>query len=109
MLDNPEFNRWQDVLALLALDEKKSQLTAEQLNHLEFVLSVLLTPDERDTVLSRMNIVFELLEGEKSQRQISQLLGVGIATVTRGSNQLKSVSEQDKKRLQDLLKVVPKR
>lgn len=106
MSDTPEFTRWQDLLSLLALDDNTKQPSPEQLKHLEFVLSVLLTPDERETVLSRMNIVFELLEGRRSQRQISQLLGVGIATVTRGSNQLKNVEPEKKQQLQDLLEAV---
>lgn len=109
--DTPEFSDWQDVLSLLAKsDPTSTHSTTEssdnnlQLSkaHIGFILSVLLTPDERDTVLSRMNIVYELLEGEKSQRQISQLLKVGIATVTRGSNQMKSVAAEDKERLKAL-------
>lgn len=64
-----------------------------------------MTPDERDALVARVNILSELLKGELSQRQISQMLGVGVATITRGSNELKNQDEKQREQLATLLKV----
>jgi len=91
----PEFSDWQDVLKLVE--------HATQTGQHEMLLTMLMTADEREALVARVNIFHELLKGEQSQRQISQMLGVGIATITRGSNELKSKSEQEKQQLQALL------
>lgn len=95
MATQPEYTEWQEILDLV----KESTAT----NQHEMLLTMLLSPDERESLISRVNIFRELLKGELSQRQISQLLGVGIATITRGSNELKSKSEQDKSVITQLL------
>ncbi|MDN3682777.1 trp operon repressor [Vibrio tapetis subsp. quintayensis] len=95
MSEQAEFSDWQDILALVerATHEKQH----------EMLLTMLMTPDEREALIARVNILNELLKGENSQRQVSQMLGVGIATITRGSNELKSKSEHEKQQLQKLL------
>ncbi|MDE1515117.1 MAG: trp operon repressor [Vibrio sp.] len=95
MLAQPYYTQWQQVLDLV-------QQAVQQDQH-ELLLTLLMTLDEREALVARVNIVHELLSGEMSQRQISQMLGVGIATITRGSNELKSRTEQDKTALAQLL------
>lgn len=95
MATQPDYTEWQEILDLV----KESTAT----NQHEMLLTMLLSPDERESLISRVNIFRELLKGELSQRQISQLLGVGIATITRGSNELKSKSEQEKSVITQLL------
>ncbi|MBT3436948.1 MAG: transcriptional regulator [Oceanospirillaceae bacterium] len=52
-------------------------------------LEGLLTPNEQQELINRLQI-FELLSQGLSQRQVAQQLGVGIATVTRGSRALQA-------------------
>ncbi|WP_086982263.1 trp operon repressor [Vibrio aphrogenes] len=94
---SPEFTDWQDVLALLSHSDQQQQL--------DFLLSMLLTYDEREALLARMNILHELIKGDYSQRQISQMLGVGVATITRGSSELKKLQPAQKQQLQAMLQV----
>ena len=49
-------------------------------------LTLLLTPDERDAVGLRLQIVAQLLDKNLSQREIQQNLNTSAATITRGSN-----------------------
>jgi TrpR family trp operon transcriptional repressor len=59
---------------------------------LEKRLKALLTPNEIKEMQHRLQI-FSLLEQGKPQRDIAKQLGVGIATVTRGSRALKELKE----------------
>ncbi|CAE6885854.1 trp operon repressor [Vibrio alginolyticus] len=95
MSHEPEYKDWQQIVELI-----RSSVDSQQ--H-EMLLTMLMTPDERDSLIARVNILNELLKGELSQRQISQMLGVGIATITRGSNELKSKTDEDKDQLKKLL------
>ncbi|NDJ80546.1 trp operon repressor [Vibrio campbellii] len=95
MSHEPEYKDWQQIVELI-----RSSVDNQQ--H-EMLLTMLMTPDERESLTARVNILNELLKGELSQRQISQMLGVGIATITRGSNELKSKSDKDKDKLKTLL------
>jgi TrpR family trp operon transcriptional repressor len=63
-------------------------LAQESPREMEKALSNLLTAGELDDVAKRLQI-FEMLAEGVPQRQIAESLGVGIATVSRGSNILK--------------------
>ncbi|CAM3119519.1 trp operon repressor [Vibrio mytili] len=100
MSHQPEYKDWQQIIELI-----RSSVNDQQ--H-DMLLTMLMTPDEREALIARVNILNELLKGELSQRQISQMLGVGIATITRGSNELKSKSDEEKDKLKVLLEQVVK-
>ncbi|MCZ4373056.1 trp operon repressor [Vibrio diazotrophicus] len=95
MSQQPEYSDWSELIDLV-------KQAADNDQH-EMLLTMLMTPDEREALVARVNIFCELLKGEMSQRQVSQMLGVGIATITRGSNELKSRSEQEKETLSKLI------
>lgn len=54
----------------------------------EMFLKSILTPAEFEEIPKRLQIVKLLMKGVP-QREVAQKLGVGIATVTRGSRELK--------------------
>lgn len=66
-------------------------LSAKDPAMMESTLKDLLTSTEIDEISKRLQI-FKLLKAGVPQRQIAESLGVGIATVTRGSRALKSES-----------------
>ena len=72
----------------------KLLLEAQDAQAMESVLSALLTPSELRDIPNRLQII-RLLKQGTSQREISKKLGVGIATVTRGSKQLQSDTKSE--------------
>ncbi|MDG6894982.1 trp operon repressor [Volucribacter amazonae] len=69
-----------DILRRAVQEEKEQEL-----------LTLLLTPDERDSVGLRLQIVNQLLDAHTSQREIQQNLNTSAATITRGSNMIKTM------------------
>lgn len=74
---------WREFLDLLR------QAVAE--DKLEPFFASFLTMDERDSLGLRVRIVSELLKGDSSQREMQQSLNTSAATITRGSNMLKTL------------------
>ena len=64
-------------------------LAQERLPAMTEALEALLTPYEQQEVIHRLQIFILLTKG-LSQREIAKQLGVGIATVTRGSKALQA-------------------
>ena len=58
------------------------------------VLTLLLTADERDAVGLRLQIIAQLLDKNLPQREIQQNLNTSAATITRGSNMLKTMDPE---------------
>lgn len=59
-----------------------------------------LTISEKVELGKRFNIIKELLQGEKTQREIARDLKVSIANVSRGANVLKTYPQNIKQLLQ---------
>ena len=58
------------------------------------VLTLLLTADERGAVGLRLQIIAQLLDKNLPQREIQQNLNTSAATITRGSNMLKTMDPE---------------
>lgn len=83
LLNQRPLQEWQEFITLL---EK-----AVSENKIEALLSMLLTADERSSLGLRVQIIRALLNNQHSQREIQQQLNTSAATITRGSNMLKTV------------------
>ena len=80
---------WSPLLDLLAkVDHPKK---------MKKLLNLFLTIEEKETLASRYLIVKALLEGQLTQREISDHYEVSISQITRGSNALKTTDGDIKK------------
>ena len=80
-----EPNGWSQFLTLTR--------AAESIQQLDQLFNLLFTLEEKNQLAMRVQLVKELLKGEKTQREISQDLKISIAKITRGSNALKTVDQ----------------
>lgn len=83
LLNQRPEHEWQAFVDLLTQAVNENQLDA--------LLAMLLTPDERSALGLRVQIIRELLHNQRPQREIQQQLNTSAATITRGSNMLKTV------------------
>lgn len=79
----PKTQGWKSFIKLVAAAQSPEQL--------DDLMQALFTYEERDQMALRIELLAELLRKQKPQRQIARELGVSIATITRGSNLLKSI------------------
>lgn len=75
---------WLDFLRLCRETKSSAQL--------DELFQLFLTPEERSAIRWRVELISELMLGEKTQREIAADLGISIAKITRGSNALKIIS-----------------
>lgn len=74
----------QTILKFCSVIEQKSFAYKD----IERLVSAMLTPGEIETLSQRIHVLQMLYHG-KSQREISEELGVGVATATRGNRMLR--------------------
>jgi TrpR family trp operon transcriptional repressor len=72
-------------------------------NRLGQFLDLFLTHEERQSIATRLCIVKALLAEELTQREIAQQFNVSIAKITRGSNELKRLTTEQRHALKILL------
>lgn len=58
------------------------------------LFDLFLTIEEKENIASRYLIVKELLDGERTQREIAETFKTSIAQITRGSNALKIIPSE---------------
>ncbi len=63
-------------------------------NKLEEIITLFLTPEEQEHINARMLIVKALIENQMTQRELAAHFGVSIGQITRGSNAVKTLSNQ---------------
>ena len=73
---------------------------------LQRLFKLMLTREEHSAINGRVAIAKALIEGKESQREIATRLGVSIATVTRGSNNLKSMNDGERDFLMQAIQAV---
>lgn len=88
-------NNWLKFVEFCAKERDVSRLTQ--------FLDMFLTHEERQSIATRLCIVKALLAEELTQREIAQRFNVSIAKITRGSNELKRLTGQERQALKKLL------
>ena len=75
----------------------------EQRGFLKDFFRLFFTIEEREMLIKRYNIIQALLEGTKTQREMSEQLDVSISQITRGSNELKQTTSRFTTALRDAI------
>ncbi|MGL4221050.1 MAG: Trp family transcriptional regulator [Shewanella sp.] len=71
------------------------------------LFKLLLTEEERGAIAGRLKVFQLLLAGELSQRQIAAEYHISIATITRCSNYLKHMTENERAAITRLIVIEP--
>ena len=77
---------WRSFLALCSKHKTKEAF--------DDLFDLFLTIEERNAIATRYFIIRDLLKGEETQREIAQKRQVSLVKITRGSNYLKTISQQ---------------
>ncbi|NRD73105.1 trp operon repressor [Shewanella sp. VB17] len=72
-------------------------------NALLNLFELLLTEEERSAIAGRLKVFQALLFGEMSQRQIASECQISIATITRCSNYLKHMKQEQRDKIKQLI------
>lgn len=83
---NSDHKGWKDFLKFVK--------EIKETDNYEAFMDLMLTAEEKESLSTRFLIVMALLSEKASQREIAQSLGVSIAKITRGSNELKRISSK---------------
>jgi TrpR family transcriptional regulator, trp operon repressor len=75
---------WRAFIELCSHFERKEELSE--------LFDLFFTLEEKEDLAKRFTILKALLEGNLTQREIAEKLGVSISKITRGSNALKIIS-----------------
>lgn len=67
------------------------------------LFELLLTEEERSAIAGRLKVFQVLLQGEMSQRQIASEFEISIATITRCSNYLKHMNDEQRMKIKSLI------
>ena len=78
-----------ETIRILSRSSKKPEVVGAILEHL-------LTPKENEELWVRVEVLKRLIQGEQ-QRAIAHDLAIGIATVTRGSREVRRMTPEIKK------------
>lgn len=76
-------------------------LKSDSPQELEKILNLFLTIEEKEVLASRYLIIQALLSRKWSQREIAEKFKVSISQITRGSNALKIIDDDLRKRLKN--------
>lgn len=79
---------WEKFLSLCQSAKDKDQL--------DVIFDLLLTPEEKQNMATRILLLQSLLNGVKTQRDIAKELQISISKITRGSNNLKQIDNEFK-------------
>ncbi|MBR9726670.1 trp operon repressor [Shewanella intestini] len=70
---------------------------------LAVLFQLLMTEEERSAISGRLKVFQTLLDGQLSQRQIAAEYQVSIATITRCSNYLKNMTDEQRQKVKMLI------
>ena len=89
-------NEWENFLSLF--------LKIEDREKLNMLFNLFLTLNEKSMMVDRYRLVKSLLEGEMTQREISERLHLSISKITTGPKAIQILSDEDRAYLSERMK-----